>query len=241
MMQIQIEKFSGPLDLLLKIVEQEDLDITQISLAKIADEYLRYLEKPGHIDPEDMADFLLVAAKLLVIKSRALLPNLAPEEEQEISELEAQLRMYKEFVEAAKKIQAIIGQKKFMFAREFNRKIILPDTNFFSPPKKMSRDDLRMVFDDLLARLKPAAQALEESRMERKIRIEDKIAAIQEIFLGRMRASFRELLAGADSKTEIIVCFLAILEMTKQKFVTVEQGNLFEDIIIHRNELFNQV
>jgi len=110
MMQIQIEKFSGPLDLLLKIVEQEDLDITQISLAKIADEYLRYLEKPGHIDPEDMADFLLVAAKLLVIKSRALLPNLAPEEEQEISELEAQLRMYKEFVEAARALGAGHGR-----------------------------------------------------------------------------------------------------------------------------------
>src|SRR3989339_2104859 len=111
-MNFKIDKFEGPLGLLLQLIESQELDITEISLAKIADQYIEYIRGDKGIGPEELADFLVVAAKLLLIKSRALLPFLKGEAEEEIEEFEQQLRMYKEFLAAAKKIEAIIGKKR---------------------------------------------------------------------------------------------------------------------------------
>src|SRR3990167_8461875 len=107
MLYFKIEKFEGPLGLLLQLIEKEEMDITEIYLAKIADQYIDYIRNSKSIEPEEMADFLVVAAKLFLIKSRALLPFLQGEVEQEIQDFENQLKMYKEFLEAAKKVHAI--------------------------------------------------------------------------------------------------------------------------------------
>jgi len=87
MIDIKIDKFRGPLGLLLQIIENEELDITEVSLARIADQYVKYIRSSNDIDPDKMADFLVLAAKLLLIKSKALLPYLYPEEEEEIREI----------------------------------------------------------------------------------------------------------------------------------------------------------
>ncbi len=232
-MDFQLEKFTGPLGLLLRLIEREELDITQISLAKVADQYIDYIKNSGHINPAETSDFLVVAAKLLLIKSRALLPYLYPEEEEEIEELEMQLKMYKEFLEAAKKVSAILGKKKFMFAREFNRKAVLSGANLFYPPKKLKAGDLAATLSDLLLRLKPAEE-LEEEMIEHKITIEEKIISIQNMLLNRIKTSFSTVMAEAKSKTEIIVSFLAMLELIKQREIVVSQGALFEEIEINK-------
>ncbi len=233
MIQIKLEKFEGPLGLLLQLIEKEELDITQISLAKIADQYVNYIKNSTQISPDEMADFLVVAAKLLLIKSRALLPYLYPEEEEEIEELEQQLKMYKEFLEAARQIEAILKKKKFMFAREFNRKAILANINLFSPPKSLTSSDLAMVFRDLLARIEPP-EKLEEETLDYKINIEDKILTIQQMLLNRIKIGFSKILASTKSKTEIIVSFLAMLELIKQKDIMVQQNGLFTEILISK-------
>lgn len=233
-MVIKLEKFEGPLALLLQLIEQEELDITQISLARVADQYIGYIRAATDIDPEEMADFLVVAARLLLIKSKALLPYLFPEEEAEIKDLENQLKMYKEFLEAAKKVQKILGKKRFMFARPFSRKALFFADKFFSPPKKLKSDDLAMVFRDIIGRLKPLAQDLAEERLERKINIEEKIYAIQQSLLSRLKVGFNKILAEAKSKTEVIVSFLAMLELIKRHEVFVEQGELFGEIEINK-------
>lgn len=235
MMEVKIEKFEGPLGLLLKLIEQEELDITQISLAKIADQYIEYIKNTEKISPDDLAEFLVVAARLLLIKSRALLPFLYPEEEEEIEELEQRLKMYKEFVEASKGISKLIGKKKFMFVREFNRKAILASANLFSPPKNLRADDLRMIFSDLLGRIKPM-EKLEEKVLEEKINIEDKIVSIQNMIRDRIEVSFNNFLSSAKTKTEVIVSFLAMLELVKQRDIFVSQDNLFDDILISKKE-----
>ena len=95
-MDFTTEKFSGPLGLLISMIEGEEMDITEIALAKIADDYVNYIRSAENIDPDEMADFLVVAAKLLFIKSKALLPYLyTAEDEAEVDDLEKQLRMYK--------------------------------------------------------------------------------------------------------------------------------------------------
>lgn len=233
-MVFKIEKFDGPLSLLLQMIEQEELDITQISLAKIADQYIEYIRQAQNIDPEEMADFLVVAARLILIKSKALLPYLFPEEEEEIKEFENQLKMYQEFLAATKKVTAIIGKKRFMFQRPFNRKILFSGDNFFAPPKKLVAADLAMVFNDLIGRIRPAAVDLEERRLEPKINIDDKIAEIRSNLFERIKMRFSQILEAAKSKTEIIVSFLAMLELIKQKEVIVDQVELFGEIEINK-------
>ncbi|MDD4271544.1 MAG: segregation/condensation protein A [Patescibacteria group bacterium] len=233
-MNFKIDKFEGPLGLLLQLIEREEMDITEISLAKIADQYIEYIKQAKTLKPEELADFLVVAAKLLLIKSRALLPFLRGEEEEEIQEFEHQLRMYKEFLEAAKKIEAIIGKKRFSFAREFNRQAFLASANIFSPPKNLKAVDLKTVFKEIIENIRPAADPLEEKNLEKIVNIEDKILAIQQILLEKIKISFNHILAGAKNKTEVIVSFLAMLELIKQRDITVVQGGLFEEIEINR-------
>jgi segregation and condensation protein A len=181
-----------------------------------------------------MADFLVVAARLLLIKSRALLPYLYPEEEEEIEDLEQQLKMYKEFLEAAKKIEAMLKKKNFMFTREFNRKVVLANINLFSPPKNLTVKDLYGIFKDLLKRIELPEKLVEET-LDYKVNIEDKILTIQQILLDRIKVSFSKVLTMAKSKTEIIVSFLAMLELIKQKDIAVTQSELFEEILISKN------
>jgi segregation and condensation protein A len=233
MIKIKLDKFEGPLSLLLRLIEKEEMDITEVSLAAVADQYIDYIRRSGQIDPEEMADFLVVAARLLLIKSKALLPYLYPEEEEEIEELEEQLRMYKEFLEAAKKIEKMVGRRKFMFAREFNRRVLLTNNNFFSPPPNLTAGEMKNVFLDLISRLKPP-EALQEETLDHKINIEDKILLIQKMLLDRLRVSFNRVLSIAKSKTEIIVSFLAVLELMRQREVILRQDNLFGEILIEK-------
>jgi segregation and condensation protein A len=234
MLNVKVNSFQGPLGLLLQIIEKEEMDITQVSLAKIADQYIEYIKKSENINPDEMADFLVVAARLLLIKSKALLPYLYPEEEEEIEELERQLKMYKEFLEAMKEVEKRLHKKKFMFTREFNRKAVLANLDIFSPPKNLKLSDLKMVFKDLLGRVKPP-EKLEEEKLERKINIEDKIKSIHEFVFTRMKTNFGRILKDAKSKTEVIVSFLAMLELIKQRDINVSQNNLFDEILISKN------
>ncbi|MFA4833878.1 MAG: segregation/condensation protein A [Patescibacteria group bacterium] len=235
MMDFKTEKFEGPLGLLLQLIEKEELDITEVSLAKIADQYIDYMKELSVANPDEMADFLVIAAKLLYIKSKALLPYLYTEEDEEIEEFEQQLRMYKEFLEAMKVIEAIMALKKFMVAREFDKKAILANLKIFSPPAKLTKENLAIVLKNLVSQIKPEGEALEEEKLERKINIEDKILAIQKALLDTIRVNFSKFLEKAGSKTEIIVSFLAILELIKQRDVFAEQEILFGEITINKN------
>lgn len=232
-MNFKLEKFEGPLALLLELIEKEEMDITEISLAKIADQYIEYIRKAETLRPDELADFLVVAAKLLLIKSRALLPFLKGEEEEEIQEFEQQLKMYKEFLEAAKKIEAIIGKKRFSFAREFNRQAFLASARLFSPPKNLTAGDLENVFGEIIKSIKPA-ELLKEKSLEPMVNIEDKILVIQQILLQKIKISFNNILAGAKNKTEMIVSFLAMLELIKQKDIMAAQTEMFGEIEVSR-------
>lgn len=235
MLEIKTEKFQGPLSLLLQLIEREELDITEVSLAKITDQYVNYIKEFSQINPEDIADFLVMAAKLLYIKSKALLPYLHSEEDEEVGELEQQLRMYKEFLEAMKGIETIINKKKFMFAREFDKRAILANINLFSPPPKLTKKDLNIIFEEFINHIKPSEEKLEEEKLEYKINIEDKILSIQQALMNKIKISFNKILYNSKSKTEIIVSFLAILELIKQRDIAVKQEGLFSEIIINKN------
>ncbi len=235
MLKIKLEKFEGPLSLLLKLIEKEKLDITEVSLAKIADQYINYVHH-NEIRVEEMADFLVIAARLLFIKSKALLPFLLPEEEEEVDDLEQQLKMYKEFVEASEVIKKMIGKRKFMFARDINKggkRLVAGISNVFSPPKNITSKDLCAIFNEILERLRPS-EKLKEKKIEDNVSIEDKISHIQDMLLNRFKLTFSRVLERANSKTEVIVSFLAILELMRQRQIVLNQDKLFGEIVIKR-------
>ena len=102
---VRVEKFEGPLDLLLQLIEGEKLEITEISLVQVTEPFVQHVrERQGAIPPEELADFLVVAAKLIYLKSRALLPELTDQALDEGPDLADQLRMYRAFVEASNRL-----------------------------------------------------------------------------------------------------------------------------------------
>ncbi|MFA6194236.1 MAG: segregation/condensation protein A [Patescibacteria group bacterium] len=241
MMDVTCEKFSGPFGLLLSLIESEEMDITEIALAKIADEYVAYVRANRGIDPEELADFLVIAAKLLFIKSKALLPYLyTGEEEEEINDLERQLRMYKEFVAASQKVKELVlsPRRSFLPPLTKNRRggFNLP---VFCPPAKLNAALLHERFLILLANLekqlaKMQEEKLPEKTLEPKISIDDKIASIKQMISNKIKVNFSRLLASAATRTEVIVSFLAVLELAKQKELFFEQDELFSEILISR-------
>lgn len=231
-MILKLEQFEGPLALLVKLIDKAELDITQVSLAKVADQYIAHLKALTNIDPEEMADFLVVASRLLLIKAKALLPYLLPEEEEAIEDLEEQLRMYKEFLEATKKVETMIAGKKFMFVREFNRKSLVANLGIFAPPPKLKASDMAAIMKELIAAIAPPPEPLQEKTVEASLSIEDKISLIIDTVAKKVKSRFSELLKGTSSKVEIVVSFLAMLELVKQRTITADQDELFSEIEI---------
>ncbi|MEK7211359.1 MAG: ScpA family protein [Patescibacteria group bacterium] len=225
MFEFRIDKFSGPLDLLLQLIEQAKLDISEISLGKATEQYLGYVNQSPQIAPEELADFLVIATKLILIKSRLLLPTLDIEEEG--SSLADQLKMYKEYVEATKVMEKIIRKKHFVYLRER----MLVSAPAFRPPKGLTVLRLAEVFARVLHAIAPLAE-LPKKMMLKAISIGEKMEQIKKIIFERARSGFRHFLKEAKNKTEVIISFLALLELIKQKAVTVSQKNLFEDIEI---------
>lgn len=225
----KIEKFEGPLDLLLRLIEEEKLLISEISLSAVADQYLESLKDVAEKDPDELADFLVVAAKLLLIKSRELLPSVEPLPEEGPS-LEFQLKMYKIFWDASQKIAALIKQKKFLHFRD---KLPLAITPRFSPPPSATSERLYRVFLDVLVKITPVIKYPEE-RMRRVISIQEKIDKIRSVIDKNQTIRFHEILEGSKDKTEVVVNFLAVLEMVRNRVVTVEQSEEFGEIVINK-------
>lgn len=234
MIDIQTEKFQGPLGLLLQMIEAQELDITEIALAGIADQYIKYIEEADNIDPDETADFLVIAARLLYIKSKALLPYLVLEEEEEVfDDLEKQLRMYKKFIEASLKIADLLKKEEIMFAPVFNKILRRekPLESVFAPPSKLDKEVLWKSYLQILeAWKKRQVVKLPEKRLEIKINIEDRINYIRSLLAEKLSISFQKILEKSQSKAEVIVNILAMLELAKQRELEFEQVELFSEI-----------
>ncbi|MFH1047589.1 MAG: ScpA family protein [Patescibacteria group bacterium] len=225
---VKLEQFEGPLSVLLQLIETEKLDISEVSLAKVTDDYIKLLEANPDLPPEELADFLVIASKLLLIKSRMLLPYLQLEtEEDNIDDLESQLRIYKSYLEASRIIEQMVGDRRFLYVHDK-----LPKTEIgFSPPKIFSTDQMHELYLGVIKRLEPLVKT-EKRVLERAVSIHEKIQQIRDLLNRTKRVSFKTLMSNATSRMEIIVSFLALLELVKQKNVTVQQTGRFEDISI---------
>lgn len=233
---VSLPVFDGPIGLLLHLIEREELDITDVSLVAITDQYLREIEAMQEIEPEALADFLVVAARLLYIKSRGLLPQPEGEDEEEESNSEAliqQLLDYRRFRAAAGelRLRASIG---------------LRTSARLTPPQMDRRLDLSALTIEKLADAAqkalsnfPSDPALPSVRAY-PITIAEKIESIRERIRGRAgengksgsSLTFSALLSQSRSRQEIIVTFLAVLELIKQKEIAAAQEKTFGEILL---------
>jgi len=233
--RVRLEVFEGPLDLLLHLIEKQELDITTVSLAAVTDQYLEYIARLDRLNAETLADFIVVAAKLLLIKSRALLPvppSLLGEQEEDVGDdLVRQLREYKKCRELARQLR----QREESGLRAYLR--------VASPPRLEPKLDLSGVtLDDLLAAVrealavKPLAPPVDGVVSPVIVTIADKIEVIEKWVARKGSFSFQRLLRKASSRLEIIVTFLALLELIKGQRVQVQQDRLFGEIMVSRAE-----
>jgi segregation and condensation protein A len=231
MLQTKVRQFEGPLDLLLSLIEQRQLDITQIALAEVTEQFLQHIKQLKSIDPTVLADYLSIAAKLLVIKSKAILPTLELETEEEDAgvDLESHLLLYKQFKEVGKYLKKLDNRRKQGFLRTvtFEQKVS------FYPDPSISAKELYTAILGVLNSLKEL-DALPKAKLKEAISIQEKIDHLRSTLGERIETKLSDIIKTAKNKSEIIVTFLALLELIKQKIFVADQEALFADVVIRK-------
>ena len=225
--QFQLPVFEGPLDLLLYLIEREELDITAVSLVQVTSQYLAYLHAGDQVDAAALAEFIAVGARLLYLKSRALLPR-PPGDDEAIEDvgddLVQRLREYRRFKEAAASLRAIEEEG----LRAYPRLAPPPALPLPTGLDGVTLDLLTKIVREVLERQPEEPPAVVVER--HIVTIEQKVAELSAALQRRKRLSFRSFISACASRVEVIVAFMAVLELIKALRLQAEQDQLFGDI-----------
>ncbi len=229
---VRLPVFEGPLELLLQLIEKEELDISTVSLVAVTDQYVQSIEQLTNREPGELADFLVVASKLLYIKSRALLPKPQPvgegEEEDPSDALLKQLLEYRQF----KSVAAALLEREQLGLRTYPRP---------APPRPEKQLDLsnvdvarlQAVLRRVLARI-PSDPPMPRVRTY-PITVAEQVTHVRTLLLRTPPTQpliFAELLGRQMTRLEVVVTFLAVLELIKQQEVVAHQQDLFGEILL---------
>ena len=235
--RFKLDNFEGPLDLLLHLIKEAKLDITTVKLADITEQYLEYMQDIKSVDMDKASEFITVAATLIEIKSKSVLPveqEEEPDEESDEAILLKRLKEYELFKDASKKLRDIEDVNKLYRApgKETEKvKVVIKD---------MVLDQLLDAFAKLLTReeLKKAVQNEQPKKIVKdRFTVAEKIISIRNFAKERKRFEFNELFDDDMTKSELINTFLALLELLKLQTVKVIQSGTFANIVITANEV----
>jgi segregation and condensation protein A len=225
---ITLDQFSGPFSLLINLIDDEKLSISDLSLSQVTEQYLAYLEGLEEKKAEELSDFLVVASRLLLLKARLLLPQLMPDEE-EGPDLAEQLRLYKMFVKASRHIDTLWNTTAISYGRvESIRK-----ATEFVVPQNMTKKYLLDSMWYLIKRIRPA-KPIPEMSIDKAVSLRETITKFKNLFKKMSALSFDDCITEKGNKTEILVSFLAILELVKQNVISLRQSNNFDTIHIQK-------
>jgi segregation and condensation protein A len=261
MYQIALEKFHGPVAKLLELIEEKQLEVTEVSLAKVTDDFLKYLaaltdaeqtrtvaegpptdgfrvgRRPVRVGLREMAEFVAVASRLILIKSKVLLPDftLTPDEEAEIHELESRLAFYKSWRPAEKCIAAAWKGSAKLYGRPYFLSVapLRHAQGFqtaFYPSANLTPEALIRAMEGVREGIVSFTRETETLK-ERIIAIEEKIAEVLARLTEGGRMSFHEA-AGAKHVSEVVALFLAVLHLAREGRVHLEQKGNFSDIMV---------
>ncbi|MBI4120649.1 MAG: segregation/condensation protein A [Parcubacteria group bacterium] len=231
--KVKTRVFEGPLDLLLTLIQERKLHISDVSLAEITDDYISYIESLPEFPTREAADFILVAATLVLIKSRALLPalTLTEEEEENIENLEERLRLLQRVRELAPHVRERFGAS-VSYYREAGRDIM----PVFAPTAELTLEHLLLMVKNVLRRL-PKLADIPQIMVRKVISLEEMMEDLTGRIRGALAISFKEFARGKKDKIGIVVSFLAMLELVKRGIITVRQDKHFEDIAMESGEV----
>ena len=233
MYKIILPNFQGPFDLLLYFIKRDELNIYDIPISKIADEFLNYIKIMSHFDLDLAGEFIVMAANLMYIKTQMLLPRQKNEDGFEVEDPRKQLVQnileYIQFKEAAKNLSSLANSHKFILYKE-NLAAEYAQANISSAYKNATLFDLLKAFALALNRKNTSAKPVHVVEIF-NVNIDDKKTLIKDVLALKKRTTFFELIKEQDRK-HVIVTFLAILEMMKQKQIFISQNEPFGDIII---------
>ncbi len=239
-LEFRLESFEGPLDLLLQLIEKNKADIFDIPIAVITDQYLQYLDELKAVDLDNLSDFLVMACTLLEIKAKMLLPKEEDENGEEIDprlELEARLAEYREYKEKAQDLRTYEEESAGQCVRSED----LPDeVRHYKPApdydellKDVSLEKLKSLFEMILKKqedkIDPIRASFGTIRTD-PVRISDKLSFLTKIGRERKRFTFRNLLESQKTRADVVVTFLAVLELVKIGQLHVKQEDTFSEI-----------
>lgn len=232
--KVQTQKFEGPLDILLSLIEKRKLHINEISLSEVTDDFMKYLEGQENFPLDESANFVLVASTLLLIKSKSLLPTLelTLEEEGSIEDLEKRLREYQRIKELSLYIKKMFGEG-MLFPREEKKNQFV----VFSPDNKTNLENILSAVRRVLESV-PRPERLPKVVVEKVISLEEMISRLTDRITTSLRISFKDFIKGSKSeKVNVIVSFLALLELVKRGAINVRQEGQAGDIHMETTEV----
>jgi len=231
---LTLPAFQGPLDLLLHLIEASELDVTEVSLLEVTDQYLQHLRSREQVDIGALAEFIAIGARLLLLKSRALLPrdpDAAVEDDEDaaadIRGLVEALRDYRRFKQAAEFLRSRDGGHG-----TYRREVAPPKVPLPTGLDSVTLSSLVDVIREVIARL-PDEEPVDEVERE-PVRLHDRMTRLADVLDRDGRTSFRRLIEGATSRTMVIVDFMAVLELIKQRYLEARQSDAFGDIELVR-------
>ena len=232
--KFKLDQFEGPLDLLLHLIKVTKIDIRDIFLSDITEQYMEMMKSIEDIDIEKASEFINMSATLLEIKSRHLLPveNEEVDEEDPEQRLIRQIEEYKIFKEQGEVLSKIEDVNRFYKA---------PDNSVgefkYELPEKLSSEALVNAFKMMMQKMSVKAEVVQEKKIVKdRFTVAQKISQIKDVLLTRKTFKFKELFEESYSRSEVINTFLALLELLKRQYITVTQNNLYDEIDIVKNE-----
>jgi segregation and condensation protein A len=234
--KIKTANFEGPFGLLLGLVEERKLFINEISLAEVTEDYLKYINALGNLSPYEISSFVVVAATLILIKSKSLLPNLnlTSEEEVDIKNLEDRLKLYELYIKLGGNIKNNFGKRMIFAPLERKNNVLI-----FLPDDQITKESMMTFAYDVLGRI-PKKIFLPEVEVKKVVSIEEMIDKLTDRIQNSLKMNFKDFSGSAKNKEEkviVIVGFLAMLELIRQGILDAVQENDFEDIIIEKQEI----
>ncbi len=238
--KIKTLNFEGPFGLLLNLVEERKLFINEISLAEVTEDYLKYVNELGNLNSLEISSFVVVAATLILIKSKSLLPNLnlTTEEEGDIRNLEDRLKLYELYTRLGEGVKNNFGKKIIFGTGERKSEILV-----FLPDDQITKESMMTFARDALGRI-PKKIFLPEVEVKKVISIEEMIDKLTERIQNSLKMNFKEFAGNSRTKEErvvVIVGFLAMLELVRNGILNAVQEENFKDIIIEKQEIILEI
>ncbi len=224
---IKTDSYEGPFEVLLDLIEARKLLVNDLALASITEDYIQHVRAQEAFPVEETANFIQIAATLLLIKSKSLIPDLALSEDEnaDVEDLKRRLAAYEKVREAARELARIYGRTVMVAEGERAPEVV------FAPSKDLSTGALAEAMARVLA-AREAVEELPEARVKPLVTIEEMMDRLAKRVQSAMTLSFKDFAGSAKEKVEVIVSFLALLELVKQGAVAAEQYDTYGDIRI---------